>query len=280
MRGTVVMLAFALSVATACVKTGPRAIVWTESATLPEGSRVESDGTLTLTSEPGGATQRLVVIDGPGIQKDLYVVRGRVRYEAVEGEGYLEMWSDFPEGSFFTRTLAGEGPLQKIAGSSDWRPFALYFDASSTSAPPSRLTINLVLPGQGKVSLSAMTLAELERDEWPTMGSRATGTAAGWWGGLAGAALGICGGVLSWLGSRGRAKTLVLAGLKTMVALGVVALALGFLSLGRGLPYETYYPLLLIGAIAVVAPASALPSLRRRYEELELRRMQALDVSG
>ena len=280
MRGTLVLLAFALLVATAAAETELRAIAWTESATLPEGSSVESDGTLTLTSEPGGATRRLVVIDAPGIQKDLYVVRGRVRYEAVEGEGYLEMWNDFPEGSSFTRTLADEGPLQKIAGSSDWRAFALYFDASSTSAPTSRLTINLVLPGEGEVSLSAMTLAELESDEWPSMGSRATGTASGWWGGLAGAALGICGGVLSWLGSRGRAKTLVLAGLKTMVALGVVALALGFLSLGRGLPYETYYPLLLIGAIAVIAPASALPSLRRRYEELELRRMQALDVSG
>ena len=52
MRGTLVLLAFALLVATAAAETELRAIAWTESATLPEGSSVESDGTLTLTSEP------------------------------------------------------------------------------------------------------------------------------------------------------------------------------------------------------------------------------------
>jgi hypothetical protein len=279
MRGTMACVFAFLAVSVmATAETELRVISWKELETLPEGASLDGEA-LKVSVATGGATRQLVVIEDPGIQKERYVVRGRIRYEGVEGDGYLEMWSDFNEGSYFTRTLAPAGPMQKITGSSDWRDFGLLFDSSGAKAPPSRLTINLVLPGKGEVSLSAMTLSELEANEWP-MGSRGMGSIAGWWGGLAGAALGICGGLLSWLGSRGRAKRFVLTGLRALIALGVVALALGLLSLGRGLSYEIYYPLLLIGAIAVIAPASALPSLKRRYEEMELRRMRALDVSG
>ena len=63
-----------------------------------------------------------------------------------------------------------------------------------------------------------------------------------------------------------------------MMAAGGVSLVLGGIAPARGLPYHVYYPLLLIGAIALLVPASTLPRLAKRYQELELRRMSALDA--
>src|SRR5881397_3380422 len=46
-------------------------------------------------------------IDNPQITAPRYRLTGRVRYDNVEGTGYLEMWNYFPGGGqFFSRTLA------------------------------------------------------------------------------------------------------------------------------------------------------------------------------
>src|SRR6266853_1931256 len=90
---------------------------------------------------------RTVVIAGPR-----YVVSGEVRYQDVEGQGYLEMWTVFPDGQrFFSRTLDAQGPRAALRGESNWRRFELPFDMSGASQAPSRLEINLVLPGRGAV---------------------------------------------------------------------------------------------------------------------------------
>jgi len=46
-----------------------------------------------------------------------------------------------------------------------------------------------------------------------------------------------------------------------------------------GQPYAVYYPLLLIGLIGTVVPAGVYPALKRRYEEVELRAMRAMDAT-
>ena len=76
----------------------------------------------------------------------------------------------------------------------------------------------------------------------------------------------------------GKAKRVILTGFRMMMAAGGVSLVLGGIAVAQGLPYHVYYPLLLIGAIALLVPASTLPRLTKRYEELELRRMSALDA--
>ena len=101
---------------------------------------------------------------------------------------------------------------------------------------------------------------------------------SGLWGGIAGALVGTVGGLLGWLGGKGRAKTLVLLGFRAMMAAGAVALVVGALSWIQGAGYDVYYPLVLIGGIALFVSASALPRLQKRYEEIELRRMSALDA--
>ena len=101
-------------------------------------------------------------IEKPRIQSATYAVLGEIKYDNVQGSGYLEMWNYFPpvspglpEGQYFSRTLgeAGSGPMGRISGTSSWRPFALPFDRTGTTNSPTRLEINIFLPGRGVVWL-------------------------------------------------------------------------------------------------------------------------------
>ncbi len=259
----------------AASETELREISWAalrDQGALAQGLEVQPDGSVSLASKPGqGLNMTLAEIANPGITQDRYVVRGRVRYRGVVGEGYLEMWNLFGDGSrYFTRTLDVVGPLQKITGSSEWRDFGLYFDATGAKAPPETLIIGLVLPGAGEVSISNMTLVELDSAMPPRD--------AGRWGGIVGGILGVIGAILGSLAGAGRARTFVLVGLKVLMVAGVAGLALGIVALFRNDPYQTYYPLLLVSTLALAIPAFSLPGVRKRYEELELRRMRALDA--
>ena len=121
-------------------------MTWRDS--LPDGARHNSDGSVTVaSSSDDGLTVTLVDVESPGITKDHYAVKGRVRYENVSGDAYVEMWNVFPEARYFTRTIGDQGPMCTITGSSDCRFIVLPFDATGAAAPPERLIINVVLPG-------------------------------------------------------------------------------------------------------------------------------------
>jgi tRNA A-37 threonylcarbamoyl transferase component Bud32 len=111
----------------------------------------------------------LFKIENPPITYRTYVVSGEIKYENVQGDGYLEMWNYFPppqpglpEGQFFTRTLApaGQGPIGQISGTSSWRAFALPFDHTGTAGAPTRLEVNIFLPGRGVVFLGSVKLMQ------------------------------------------------------------------------------------------------------------------------
>jgi hypothetical protein len=216
----------------------------------------------------GPRTTRLLTIADPGITQPRYALVGQVRYDGVEGACYLEMWSEFPgKGSFFTRTLGDHGPMARIAGTSPWRDFELPFDATGAPAP-TRLTVNLVLPGRGAVELGPMRLVQYA----------ATGSAGkAWWGpraaglagGVAGAVLGGFGALIGVLVSLGRGRAFVLGLLNVEIVLGAIVLAAGVVALQRAQPYEVYYPLLLCGALCVGLAFFGRPVIRRRYEEAE-----------
>lgn len=225
------------------------------------------------------ATFPLVVIERPAITATRYALRGRVRYDGVAAASYLEMWSHLPEGAFFSRTLGTSGPMQRLEGSSAWRAFELPFNREGGS-PPRSLAFNLVLAGAGTVDIGPLELVQFTADENPVTDSNA------WWsderavllGATVGSALGILGAIVGWLGSAGRARTFVLGALQTIAWLGVGALALGALALVRGQSYAVYYPLLLLGSISAALGFTLPRTLRKRYEQLELRRIDALDA--
>jgi hypothetical protein len=136
------------------------------------------------------------------------------------------------------------------------------------------------MAGSGTVEIGPVTLVQFSADE------HLAGAPGAWWSGrqsallgsIAGSALGILGAAIGWLGSTGRARAFVLGTLKAFAWLGIAALVLGVGAVAAGQPYAVYYPLILLGTIAASLGFALPRSLNRRYEELELRRMQALDA--
>jgi hypothetical protein len=221
----------------------------------------------------------LITIEHPSVKMPGYLVAGEVRYEGVEGQGYLEMWSVFPNGErYFSRTLATSGAHAALHGASSWRRFELPFSLTSAAEAPSRLEINLVLPGWGTVWLGPMRLA---------LSTSPTGTAGGgWWSERSGILLGvglgslcgIVGALIGVLGGRGKARGFVLLLLAGLIAGGGALALLGAAALWSSQPRHVWYPLLLIGGASALVGLVVLPGVRRRYAADELRRIQAMDV--
>ena len=198
----------------------------------------------------------------------------------VSSGSYLEMWNHFEEGPFFTRSLADSGPMGRLEGSSDWRSFVLPFSNREGGAPPEKLVVNLVLTGPGVVEIGPLQLVELDPTDDLVADSGAwwNDRQAGLFGGIAGSGLGILGALIGWLGSTRRARGFALGALTAIGLLGVGSLVVGAFALESGQPYGVYYPLLLLGGLCTVLGFSLRRSTSKRYEQFEMRRMQALDV--
>ena len=101
---------------------------------------------------------------------------------------------------------------------------------------------------------------------------------AGWIGGIGGSVVGCFGGLIGWLAGRGKARNFVLASVKIFIVLGILLLMAGVVAVAGRQPYAVYYPLLLLGFILTLVFSVNLPSMQRRYDELEIRRMTSEDA--
>jgi len=233
------------------------------------------------TTATGPTSFHLVTIDHPQIAGPRYVVSGEVRYQDVEGQGYLEMWTVFPDGQrFFSRTLAAQGPRAALHGESSWRRFELPFDISGASQAPSRLEINLMLPGRGAVWLGPMHLQRAT--------AQAEAAQGGWWsarsgtllGAMMGSLVGVVGAIIGVLGGRGRARGLVLGLLVGMTTVGACLALVGVAAALSSQPRHVWYPLLVIGGATGLIGLVILPAMRRRFAADELRRIEAMDAGA
>lgn len=285
----IAMLSLAVCGAAVQAETVLREISWQQA--LADGeivqaeglkAKVDGDALVVVKDEPGPATVPLLAIGDLGISAKRYAISGQVRYEDVEDAGYLEMWSCFGEDErYFSRALADDGPMQKLAGSSDWRPFVLpFYITKANTPPPTELLVNVHLPGRGTVALSSVRLVEYAG------GGDPLAPPGQWWGdrsaglgfGTLGALLGCLGGGIGVLASKGKARNVAFAMLRAMQLIGVACLVLGVVAVFVGQPYAVYYPLLLIGILCPALGMGLTPTLRKRYDEYELRKMSALDA--
>jgi len=261
------------------------------SPSLLADEQIESVGyfeePLTISAKPGEQHHVLFELPKPGITAPVYALKGMVRYAGVEGEGFLQMDSHFGEmGTFFTKSLAVSGPLGKISGHSDWRPFVLPFNSSSGSQSdgrvpvPEELTLSLYLPGSGTVSIRDVKLHQYAAGEDPmqSAGQWLSSRSAGLIGGIGGGLLGLWGALIGVLASRGRARAFVLGSANALLLIGIAALIGGGVAIVSAQPYAVYYPLLLIGVILVFVIGKLRGTLSARYEEIELKRMQSMDA--
>jgi hypothetical protein len=232
---------------------------------------------------PQPLTATVLIIEQPKITTEFYALSGDVRYDGVEGDGYLEMWNHFGETeAYFSRTMGETGPMAKLRGTSDWRPYILPFNATGAKSHPSKLVINVQLPGKGVVYLrSPLKLTESAHP--PGAGAQP----GAWWsdrtgnlaGAIGGGAIGCLGGLIGWFGARGKARAFVLGSTIVLTVLGVVATVVGLVALTWRQPYAVWYPLLLAGVIIVVICPVMLRRSVHRYREIELRRMTSMDAA-
>jgi hypothetical protein len=242
-------------------------------------------------TEEGAKTIPVALIEEPGVKSRVYQVAGWVKHEQVAPGSYLEMWSTFADGGrYMSRTLAPSGPTRSLDGSSDWRPFALVFVGDERAGPPTRLEVNVVLAGPGKVYLSPLRVKQspVALPAAPPVEPTATAPAGAWWdhrtagfiGGTGGVILGLLGALMGTLGCCGKARRFVITLAILLTASGVAALLVGAIALATGQPFPVYSPLLVGGGLLTVLCGVSVPVLHRRYAEFELRRMTAMDVAG
>lgn len=224
----------------------------------------------------------LTTIENPPITKQNFALNGWIQHKGVEGTGYLEMWTVFADGShYFSRTLGQFGPMKSLSGDSEWREIALPFQLSNDpNAPkPSKLIVNVVLPGAGEVTVSDLALTEADNITAAiTPGAWWSDRTAGLVGGIGGSLLGLLGAAIGTLAGLGFGRRLVVPLLIAMTALGGVLLTAGIVAVSLGQPYGVYYPLLLSGCLCGMLGAIGLVITRQRFAQLEMRRMQALDA--
>jgi hypothetical protein len=242
------------------------------------------DNALKVENHGVGATSATVLtINQPKITTDFYVITGEVRYDNVEGDGFLEMWSHFGEtAAYFSRTLGVSGPMAKLTGTSDWRAFTLPFNAKGASSPPSKLVINVYLPGRGSVFLRNLKLIQIT-----SSGAAPTHTGSGWSdrmaavvGGIGGVLIGCLGAVVEWLTVRGKAQRFVVNAVRVLIGVGVACVLGGFAAVALRQPHGVWYALLLLGVLVVLIFPLRLRSYQDRYREFELRRMTSMDATA
>ena len=292
MRWLIIVLASLSIVGSAGAEDVLREVAWSEleqagielpGTVLPADEDTAFDRLVVEKSDNEAATMHLASITDLTTLGRYFSLRGRVKCESVEGQAYLEMILYLPDGRRpYSRLLADAGMVRSLEGSSDWRWFMLPFDFGA-QAPPQvqRIDLNLIMPGRGRVSIGPVSL--LRFDDRAAMfaapGAWWSDRSAGLIGGVGGALIGCMGALIGVLGSRGRAKRLVVTLMRLQIGFGVVSLIFGIAALILGQPYSVYYPLLLLGVICTVVPAGLLPGIRRRYQQEELRRMDAVDAA-
>ena len=62
-----------------------------------------------------------------------------------------------------------------------------------------------------------------------------------------------------------------------LAGVGIVSLIAGIVALVFQQPWDIWLPPLLVGGILLTVSVGIFPVLRRRYEQLELRKMAAMD---
>lgn len=222
----------------------------------------------------------LLTIDSPKITTKTYAISGEVSYEKIEGDGYLEMWNHFGAAAYFSRTLGVSGLLKKLNGTSSWRPFTLPFQADTPS--PTKLVINLHLPGSGTVFLRNLRL--IQSDSFDALlqapGAWWSDRSAGSIGNISGLLIGLLGGLVQWFGNRGKAPRFVFITIKGLIALSGVALTVGLMALLQHQPFAVWFPPLLIGVVTGTMFPIWLWKYKRQFQEAELRRIASLDAVG
>jgi hypothetical protein len=229
----------------------------------------------------------LISVDDPGVTCADYAIAGDISYAGVQGDsdidgyGYLEMESDFADGSsHFTRTLADSGLLREIHGRSGSRAFLLPFHSGDKR--PTRIRINLVMSGRGEVDLNNLRLVQYSPPVVAaamahTDSSRTFSPRLLW---IPAMVLPFFSLVLLMepLVRRGKGRRVVMTWIWTSFVFAQIAFAWCMAAWGHGVARSEFGPPLLISVMVLGCTLFASRRMARRYRDAELKRMQLMDA--
>ena len=224
----------------------------------------------------------LLKITDPSVIRKTYFLVCEVKTKNVFGfvnkQSSLNLMCSLPPA-----TLGGDGrtirpetinnSIGDIYGTSDWRPIQFTVVRNAIEGLPTQLEVRLEMLGRGTVYLRPIRLYGVTGSWWPP-------EQTGLIGGIGGSVIGCLGALLGLLASKGNARTFVLATMKIFIALGILLTIAGFVAVVSSQPYAVWYALLLPGVILTLVFSLTLPSIQRRYDELEIRRMTSVDTMG
>lgn len=159
-----------------------------------------------------------------------------------------------------------------LAGTSNWQRLysgTPYFARRT----PTQIELRLLLDGSGTVYLRPLKLIGVPQNWWSPQ-------TAGLIGGIGGSLIGCFGGLIGILASMGKGRRFVLATTVILIVTGILLVIAGVVAVAMKQPYAVWYPLLLGGTILTFVLSINLYSIKRRYDDLEIRRMTSMDATG
>lgn len=123
--------------------------------------------------------------------------------------------------------------------------------------------------------LHALTALLPLADPEPWFSSRDAGLIGGLGGASIGVVCGIFGAIVGSLAPRGIGRKAVLGFAVVIIVIAAAVLLTGIYALAVGQPYHVYYPMLLLGFVPTLVMGGLFPSMRRRYDAAEQRKMDA-----
>jgi len=240
------------------------------------GAAVEADGAF---------EEVLWTIDAPDVTPPGYAIVGEVRTGSVEAAGHLFMLNDFAAGTFFSKTLAAQGPMRSLTGQEPWRSFAVPFYLKPEDGVPRSIRFGLSLPGGGEVELRGVRLTTLDHAGLGAPAATPAGSSAsGWWsprsgwiiGASLGSGIGIAGALIGVAGALGRMRA-VLVGLAGLFSLGLAMAVTWGIALATGQPQWVLRPLSSLAIVLILVPVVVFPGIRSAWRQTELRRLAAMD---
>jgi hypothetical protein len=252
--------------------------------TLP-GEVISMDGISVLKIENTNDTPQdflLLKISDPAAIKKASLSYGEMKYENVHDNAITSSSSELKLLSRIPPAAPGgdehtEEQNAFLNGTSNWQPFRFIIVGrkafNGVPTWPTQLEVHLLLAGNGTVYLRPIKLL---------------GVVGSWWspqqigliGGIGGSVIGCFGALLGILVSKGKAHNFVLVTMKISIALGILLTLAGLVAVMLKQPYAVWYALLLPGVILTLVFSLNLPSIQRRYDELEIRRMTSVDTMG
>jgi hypothetical protein len=239
---------------------------------------IEKDGTILVKGSPDlPFSTTILIVDNPKAPSHQYRLVGKVKYENVEGDGFLEMLNHFPkQGAFFTRTLAPDGLLGKITGTSNWRDIQLPF-YSKPGMLPDKLVVNVVLPKTGgRVWISPLKLEPAEPMETAeTAAPFSWALVAAMLSGL----VGLLGALVAVLAGNPALRRAALSLTMLLVPCSLAALVAGVVLWSRETGQNTISLTSIASGVWLFLLAAGVLIARRKIAHAELRRIQAFDAS-